>query len=409
METEDEQQNNNNNNIFIHRGVLDAIARLTDPHHRGERHKLIVDLLHKQQSVDRRSLEYLVNFLDNHVDSHEGEAITELKLHLLHLSYPSDGGLEVLRALFARNDTTLTKVTLKTCDFFPPPQLLTAFYTNRTITDLSIQRSAIGLQGVALGSSISGILQNMPQLQRLGFTEADLHVDGVRAFQPALRSNRSLKEFRLRGCHLKDDGFRLIADALVGNMTMEVVDVSWNRITAAGLDDIIRLLESTRLRIFAFAYCNYKIFADENATQHFVTTLQQKTSTVQELPEFDEEYSFSDCNAAIINNSLARNQQLNRVNLLLLAPQRQQQQQQQRIHAGAGMLKISHKAITKFATVPDTAGACAIFKLFQARPQLLERRLKRPPLPPPPSDVAAVAAALNPPPSKVLRSIASKL
>jgi hypothetical protein len=41
-------------------------------------------------------------------------------------------------------------------------------------------------------------------------------------------------------------------------------------------------------------------------------------------------------------------------------------------------LKSYHKAITKFATVPNNAGASVIFKLFTARPQLLEKRLKRP-------------------------------
>jgi hypothetical protein len=43
------------------------------------------------------------------------------------------------------------------------------------------------------------------------------------------------------------------------------------------------------------------------------------------------------------------------------------------------LLKLSHKAIGKFAMVPNNAGASAIFKLFQARPQLLEKRLKPPP------------------------------
>jgi hypothetical protein len=44
------------------------------------------------------------------------------------------------------------------------------------------------------------------------------------------------------------------------------------------------------------------------------------------------------------------------------------------------MLKISRKAITKFAKVCSSyAGASAIFKLFQARPALLENRIKRPP------------------------------
>jgi hypothetical protein len=43
------------------------------------------------------------------------------------------------------------------------------------------------------------------------------------------------------------------------------------------------------------------------------------------------------------------------------------------------MLKVWHKAITKFAlVVPNNAGASAIFKLFKARPQLLEKRIKRP-------------------------------
>jgi hypothetical protein len=42
------------------------------------------------------------------------------------------------------------------------------------------------------------------------------------------------------------------------------------------------------------------------------------------------------------------------------------------------MLKIYHRAITKFANVPQKAGASAMFKLFQARPALLEKRLKRP-------------------------------
>ena len=51
------------------------------------------------------------------------------------------------------------------------------------------------------------------------------------------------------------------------------------------------------------------------------------------------------------------------------------------------MLKISHVAITKFAAVANNAGASAIFKLLQARPVLLQKRIKRP------SSAAAAAAA----------------
>ena len=49
------------------------------------------------------------------------------------------------------------------------------------------------------------------------------------------------------------------------------------------------------------------------------------------------------------------------------------------------MLKISHKAIAENAKVRSNAGASAIFKLFTARPALLEKRINRP------SETAAVA------------------
>jgi hypothetical protein len=95
-----------------------------------------------------------------------------------------------------------------------------------------------------------------------------------------------------------------------------------------------------------------------------------------------------DATYASIKNCLKRNQQLNRVALLLVPPPLQQQQQ--RSHsAGTMMLKVSHRAIAKFAIVVPArinAGASAVFKLLQSRPQLLEKRLKRPPT------AAAVAA-----------------
>jgi hypothetical protein len=82
----------------------------------------------------------------------------------------------------------------------------------------------------------------------------------------------------------------------------------------------------------------------------------------------------------IIQTACARNKSLNQVKLLL-APERQQQQQQQQHYSTATMLKTCHYAIAKFAmTGPlgSNSGASAIFRLFQARPALLEKRLKRP-------------------------------
>jgi hypothetical protein len=77
--------------------------------------------------------------------------------------------LNVLRGLFA-NNTTMTKVTLEYCDFGneeeSASQLLSAFQTNRTVTDLTVN-SLRNLSGAVCGNCISGLLLNMPQLQRL--------------------------------------------------------------------------------------------------------------------------------------------------------------------------------------------------------------------------------------------------
>jgi hypothetical protein len=100
--------------------------------------------------IDRRSLEHLVDFLDNG-DSHK---VTELVIADFCLLQPFDGGLEILRSFFARSDTTLTKVRLYCCTFGSAQeasQLLAAFQTNTTVTDLAIH-TIVNLQGAALGN-----------------------------------------------------------------------------------------------------------------------------------------------------------------------------------------------------------------------------------------------------------------
>jgi hypothetical protein len=59
-------------------------------------------------------------------------------------------------------------------------------------------------------------MQNMAQLECLDCSFSRLGVGGVRAFQPALRANRTLKQLHLDKCSLGDEGIRFIADALVG-------------------------------------------------------------------------------------------------------------------------------------------------------------------------------------------------
>jgi Ran GTPase-activating protein (RanGAP) involved in mRNA processing and transport len=471
----------------IHRGVLDGIARLANPIHRRQRHMLIVT----GHNLDRRSLQHLVDFLEknknnnnnnnngqNGDDSHEEAiVITELPLLDIALSEPSDGGLIVLRDFFSRSDTALTKVTLSWSYFGTAEEashLIAAFQTNRTVTDLTI-RQISNLRGSALGNCLSGVLQHMPQLERLCCSWSALRVEGIRALQPALQANRTLRalnlshssignegirliadslvgnttieifnigytgitsrgrdditrilastrlhktdlatnkifsdaasardfarvlsghaylrELDISGCNLRDKGIHFIVDGLVGNTTMEALHLGDNGITSVELDDITRLLESTRLKTIGL-WWNRALFKDVDATQQFVSTLQHKKSSVQELrgienwffqPIFPRDVDRQSAIFANINNSLKRNQQLNCLDSLLLAPPPPlQQAQQNHPHHGRAaamtMFKTWHKAITKFAMAPNNAGASAIFKLVTSRPQLLEKRIKR--------------------------------
>jgi hypothetical protein len=159
---------------------------------------------------------------------------------------------------------------------------------------------------------------------------------------------------------------------------MDILRIGWNGLTSNGLEDIMRLVKSTRLKTIDFRAGNFGIFGDENVTQRFVSALQHINSTVQELPgiaSVDFPINIRKASNASIKNSLTRNKHLNHVDLLLAPPHPPQQQQR---NATTMMLKACHNAIIKFAKVPNNAGASAIFKLFQARPALLEKRLKRP-------------------------------
>jgi Leucine Rich repeat len=255
-----------------------------------------------------------------------------------------------------------------------------AIVGNTTIEILDISANKITPTGL---DDITRILEST-RIQKIDF-ERNRRVFGneasTRRFACVLSRHAFLKNLRLCICRLGDKGIRIIADALVGNIIMEIFDIGRNRITSAGLADITRLLESTQLKSINF--WDIAVFNDENATQHFVTTLQHKKSAVQKLPGINEDDFYLDgakvsSHYNTIINSLSRNRQLNSLNLLLAPPPPPLPQQQQQRNVGTMMLKISHKAIAKFAMVANNAGASAIFKLFQARPAVLEKRLKRP-------------------------------
>jgi Leucine Rich repeat len=417
----------------LHRAIVSGIARcrLYDPaarhrDHERRRHTLSVMGWTTPRILDRHSWQHLVDFLNNAaavVDDDESVVVepttvtttTQLELcDIRLLTNPNtDGGLNVLQRFFSRGDTTLTKVEMYGCDFGTAQdaaQLLAAFQTNATVTDLTIRRIE-NLEEATLGNSLSGLMRANVialQLHRLDCTCSSLRAAGVRAFQPSLQTNRTMRELVLYGCQLGNGGIRSIADALVGNTTMDVLNIGGNTITFIGLPDVTRILESTRLKtikldnnegvfdnkastrdfarilsrhgflkVLCLSCCELgdkgiliianaldgntimdmldiggnditsvglanitrllvstqlktitvvqlydEVFNDEEATQHFVTTLQHKKSSVQEILGIvpydlpgDEDDQIA--TLASIRNSLTRNQQLNRVDLLL--------------------------------------------------------------------------------------------
>jgi Leucine Rich repeat len=318
-------------------------------------------------------------------------------------------------------------------------QLLAAFHTNRTIMDLTIVKIGY-VNGWALGACLSALLLNMPNLQRLAFSVGDSFVHfgvyGFRALQPGLRVNTTLKELDLSYCYATNKGLRLLADALVGNTTMTVLDITANEIDTNGLTDIMRILASTCLKTL-LGYDNRMEASRATEVLNFLKVLGNNTS-IQELQISGLETEHHDFAMFVC----ARNKSLSHAELLLARlslPQHQQQHHhlpphhQPRTHGSTTIstctttttslmwMKLYHRAIAKFTEGEDvgggddvdvegedigdeddgspegedvwgeddgdmvpghdnTAGSSAIFKLFQARPALLEKRLKRPPL-----------------------------
>jgi Ran GTPase-activating protein (RanGAP) involved in mRNA processing and transport len=122
----------------------------------------------------------------------------------------------------------------------------------------------------------------MSQLQSLACFGNDLGVDGIRAMQPGLQSNPTLKELHLGRYTLEDDGTRLLVDALVGNTIMELLNISASGITSNDLDDITRMIASmTRVQTIKLHY-NSGIFSTTTITKarntlslHYNTRVQR--------------------------------------------------------------------------------------------------------------------------------------
>jgi hypothetical protein len=168
-------------------------------------------------NINRPSVEYLADFLR---EEEEGQEVTNLWFEDCTLD--ESDAVNALCDLFA-NSTTLTCVTLCVCRFgsvHNVSQILAALLSNRLISVLGIH-DLENLPSADLANCIASVLvlNSNPHIQR-----------PLRAMQPAtgLRPDRHLKELNISFCNLQDEGLGLIADALVGNTTMETLDIGYD-------------------------------------------------------------------------------------------------------------------------------------------------------------------------------------
>lgn len=71
--------------------------------------------------------------------------------------------------------------------------------------------------------------------------------DGGVLFGQFLNANSTLKEFKLYGCDLSDEGVRAIAESLKSNQTIEVLHLEWNRkITDVGIRSLADALRENK-------------------------------------------------------------------------------------------------------------------------------------------------------------------
>jgi hypothetical protein len=209
--------------------------------------------------------------------------------------------------------------------------------------------------------------------------------------QPGLRVNRTLKELILSECQMTNEGIRLLADALVGNTTMGMLDIS-NNLICNGQADIMRVLESTRLQTLLF-HDNPMTSCTKDEVHSFLTILG-KMGTIQEL---QMSWMLRRDHNDFAKFVCARNKSLSLAELLLAPPPSLRPQQRPHPHRPTPngsttsnmtktmWMKKCHRAIVKFAANNDDvvpgggkkAGSSAIFNLFRLRPALLEKRLKR--------------------------------
>jgi Leucine Rich repeat len=139
----------------------------------------------------------------------------------------------------------------------------------------------------------------------------------TQGFTRVLSTHKFVKKLNISYCYLGDEGICFIADGLVGNTTIEVLDIGMNCISSYGLVYITRLVKPKRLKTIDLGEFHY-IFNDDNTTMtlDFVATFVEN-ATIEELTNIDEYELPGPQHAVLITTTsivCARNKCLNHVN-----------------------------------------------------------------------------------------------
>jgi hypothetical protein len=105
-------------------------------------------------------------------------------------------------------------------------------------------------EGAIESEFLAGLLaKDNPSLQKLCLNGFVLRLGNAETLQGAFRNIPHLVELNLSYCEMDDALLRVITDGLVGNATLDILDISHNSFTAnAFLSNVARLLESTRVK-----------------------------------------------------------------------------------------------------------------------------------------------------------------
>ena len=227
-------------------------------------------------NVTRRSALFLFDFLRKTQEGSKIEDSPPIKeLIMTGLTFDSTTNLPVVCDFFASSSSAsvstpaprrLTKVTLDICrcrSLEDAEQLLAAFETNRTVTDLTITTlhvyDPIRLpDSMGRFSGVARILQNNTFLRRLDCRQTFFSEQGFQTLQTmGLRSSigANLKTLNLARCDLGDRGIRAVANGLLAdgnsNTTLQVLKLHGNGASSASLPLFTRILEATQVKVFS--------------------------------------------------------------------------------------------------------------------------------------------------------------